>query len=411
MDVGRVTTASLQAMFNSEAARARLASVERLELLVSKIEESFCVLLPLLFPRLRALLFSGCVIQGNSLLSRLMPGVKLRSLALDGCSFQGSSVSEALAGLVGFKSLENLHIAMNSTCETKELPIAQLSELQLLRSLRLDHCIPIGLDVLLETLPLHELQIFDVSLPEGFQLVSNSLQSFVTDRLSLSFWSALPHSGLPALRSLKLLSNPSSCAQGSLECSDAADMKDVFLSLAFPLAGCGELNLVGSRSWSSASCLSVLHTLFVAPTAEFFTTVEKLTLVDWSISPGFMPLLSALFPNIKYLQVADHGTACTGSCAYSDYNSGLIDAVSSMKSLLRIDLSLIDSDGIPCDCLKALLAAQKDGRSFQLCLRVKPELRAAVKTLQEEFWALFKDQAGSNVSFTYECDEESDWTE
>jgi hypothetical protein len=83
------------------------------------------------------------------------------------------------------------------------LSVSCLSELKQLKSLSLKRCAPVGLSLLLQSIPsLRKLSLDTLKLPPGEQIASSSLQTPLMDVLSPSSSSFLSLSGLPALHSL-----------------------------------------------------------------------------------------------------------------------------------------------------------------------------------------------------------------
>ncbi|KAF5833252.1 hypothetical protein DUNSADRAFT_10490 [Dunaliella salina] len=136
------------------------------------------------------------------------------------------------------------------------------------------------------------------------------------------------------------------------------------------------------------------ESLSLALPAEISSSVRHLHLFGWNIGPGFMRELSRSFCNIEQLRVRSED-----GCAYNDYRHGLMDAVTFMKGLRNINLSVLRT--MPDDCLSTLFVALKDCRPFTLFLDVDRTLWKRVQTLRQQWQALSTDDADWAVHFEY----------
>jgi len=242
-----------------------------------------------------------------------------------------------------------------------DLPLSCLSDLKQLESLSLTRCTPLGLGPVLQSLSsLHELSLSVITLPQGVRIASSSLQNLSVDVLSPSLSSFLSVSRLPALRSLRFDTLDLS---GSVVSDRKRFKRDVSELAAFPLkameASENIIDLVGNTTWSSDVSLSLLQTLSSTPMSTFFKSVKGLRLFSWNAVPGFMLALSDLIPRAASMEMSN-------DCVYRDHDHGFLDAITNMKSLEYLQLSLEFSACVPQDLLASLVAAKKSGRTILL---------------------------------------------
>ncbi|KAF5834477.1 hypothetical protein DUNSADRAFT_8833 [Dunaliella salina] len=262
----------------------------------SELDEACCEALKALLPQLHELNLNRCEVHG-ACLPVLVPELQLRRLKLTSNSFHGVSASETVAGLAIFKNMETLDIG---TFEIEKLPIFQLTGLQQLKSLVLSHCFPVGIDVLLQAVPLQNLKLVqEFILPSGIQFTSTSLRTLCIDTLSPSVCSAFVSNGLPNLQYLQTRALDVSYAS-----SDR--IEGMVSRLAeFPLVLCGygkphkKLELYGCTSWSFDRSVSVLQTVSRTPIFKILSTelVLYFNSLHWNLhNPGILGVISKLFP-------------------------------------------------------------------------------------------------------------------